>query len=119
MSDSETESVDKNIKNKSKKLAKKSLETQSILSEDTIDDVTICEWFSYNGKRCKRESKGRKYCKLHRVLIKDFNFLKKDNEEVCSSESEFKIIPRSKERPIMVFLLLKLEKLWYNCHIKY
>ena len=107
--DSNIESlIRKKVKNSSKSNKKK---IENDIENDIKDDisvisssssiesdieVTICEWYSYNGKRCKRESKGKTFCKLHKVLVKDFKKVQ-DKTQLCSIEKEIKITPRSKE----------------------
>ena len=65
------------------------------------DEVTICNWYCYDGKRCKKLSNSDKFCKMHNILIKDFTLV--HNETECSTQKDIFLVPRSKEH-IKVFL---------------
>jgi hypothetical protein len=75
-------------------ITKNKLKLQDI--KDNIMKISICEWYSYNGKRCRRTcDTDSEFCNFHNVLKEDFKILKK--EEDCSVRRDIKIIPRNKD----------------------
>jgi hypothetical protein len=71
--------------------------TKDPLENDSEAPISVCEWSSYNGKRCSRKSNGSHLCQKHAVLIKDFKIIdKKDfrNKE-CLTATEIKVVPMS------------------------
>jgi hypothetical protein len=80
-------------------------------SEVDEEEVTVCEWYGYDKKRCKRESRGKKFCKIHNVLIKDYSIIKddEDDDSMCCLNRDIKIKPRSKKHIDMI-----MKELNYN-----
>lgn len=70
--------------------------------EEEEKEITICLWQTYEGKRCKRESKNNKYCKVHNIIIKDYILInnennKDENSVECNTITNLNIIPRSRD----------------------
>lgn len=65
-------------------------------NDHDIEKIAICEWYSYNGRRCRRGcSNNSEFCNLHNVLKDDYKILKKEKE--CCEQRNIKLIPRSKK----------------------
>lgn len=60
----------------------------------------ICEWVTNNEKCCKKPSSvfvnGHKFCSKHEYLVKNFNIC--EDQEICDTYSNIKLVPRSYEQ---------------------
>lgn len=59
--------------------------------------IAICEWYSYNGRRCRgSRNQDVDFCDYHTVLKNDFQILDKEDDSSCCVKKDIKLIPRNK-----------------------
>jgi hypothetical protein len=77
------------------------------------DKIAICEWYSYNGRRCRRtRPNDGDFCDYHDVIKDDYKILdnKKETEHDCFVKKDIKIMPRNKTHIVGIMDKLNYDK---------
>ena len=75
--------------------------------DESLPDIAICEWFSYNGRRCRctvsSSSLKKNFCNKHNILIHDYKLVDPNDTSInCCTKTKVKVVPRSKQHVVQI-----------------